>query len=291
MPGEAEELIERVQKLSEEVERLPDPHSRGLAQELIGAVLELYGSGLERILAAIDEAGEGAAAIRERLAADGTVASLLLIHDLYPVPLAERVEEALDSVRPYMESHGGDIELLGLEDDVARLRLSGSCDGCPASSATLELAVKSALEEAAPDLQGIEVEGAVENTGVAALELSGAELPVIQAGAPPAGPAWHELNGEIDGLGEGSLAAIEVEDTKLIVAMVDGSMLAYLDACPSCGCGLAGGELSEGVLACPGCDRRYFLPRAGRSLDDERINLRPVPLLGSEGRVRVALER
>ena len=62
-----------------------------------------------------------------------------------------------------MESHGGDIELLGLEGDVARLRLQGSCEGCPASSATLELAVKSALEEAAPDLQGIEVEGAVES--------------------------------------------------------------------------------------------------------------------------------
>ncbi len=291
MPTDAEALIERVQELSEEVERLPDPQSRALAQELIGAVLELYGDGLERILALIDEAGEDGTAIRERLAGDGTVASLLLIHDLYPVPLADRVEEALDSVRPYMESHGGDIELLGLEGDVARLRLSGSCDGCPASSATLELAVKSALTDAAPDLQGIEVEGAGESRGAEALELSGGELPVIQADAPVAGPAWHELNGEIDGLGESSLAETEVRGTKLIVAMVEGSLLAYLDACPSCGSALAGGELSEGVLACPGCDRRYFLPRAGRSLDDERINLRPVPLLGSEGRVRVALER
>ncbi len=159
-PADPEELIERVQELSEEVERLQDPRSRALAQELLGAVLELYGDGLERIVAAIDEAGEAGAAIRERLAEDGAVASLLLIHDLYPVPLAQRVEEALESVRPYMESHGGNVELLGLEGDVARLRLQGSCDGCPASSATLELAIKSALEEAAPDLQGIEVEGA-----------------------------------------------------------------------------------------------------------------------------------
>ena len=83
----------------------------------------------------------------------------MLIHDLYPVPLEERVAEALDSVRPYMESHGGNVELLCLEDGVARLRLEGSCDGCPASSSTLELAIKTALEEAAPDLIGIEVEG------------------------------------------------------------------------------------------------------------------------------------
>ena len=45
---------------------------------------------------------------------DGVVASLLLMHGLYPVPLEDRVREALDSVRPYMESHGGDVELLGI---------------------------------------------------------------------------------------------------------------------------------------------------------------------------------
>jgi Fe-S cluster biogenesis protein NfuA/nitrite reductase/ring-hydroxylating ferredoxin subunit len=294
-PADPEELIERVQELTEEVDRLPEPRARALAQDLLGAVLELYGDGLARIVAAIDEGGEAGAEIRRRLTDDGMVASLLLIHDLYPVPIAERVEEALESVRPYMESHGGDVELLGLEDDVARLRLQGSCDGCPASSATLELAIKSALEEAAPDLQGIEVEGLEDPYQRAALEISGTELPVIQPaggnGSPPQGPTWHDLDGELDGLAEGSLSGIEVDGTRLIVARVDDSMLAYLDTCPDCGSALAGGELSEGVLACPGCERRYFLPRAGRSLDDERLQLGPVPLLGSEGRIRVAIPR
>ena len=57
-------------------------------------------------------------------------------------------------MRPYMESHGGGVEVLGLEDDVARLRLHGSCDGCPSSASTLELAIKQELEAAAPDLPG-----------------------------------------------------------------------------------------------------------------------------------------
>ena len=289
-----EALVERVQELSEEVERLPEPRSRSIAQELLGAVIELYGDGLERIMLAVDEAGDAGAEIRERLAADGAVASLLLIHDLYPVPLAQRVEEALESVRPYMESHGGNVELLGLEDDVARLRLEGSCEGCPASSATLELAIKSALEEAAPDLSGIEVEGLEDPHLRAALEISGTELPVIQANgangaAPAGGPAWHELNGELEGVAEGTVHGFTVEGRQLIAAKVDGSLLAYLDSCPSCGGAIARGELSEGVLACPGCERRYFLPRAGRSLDDERIQLGPVPLLDSGGRMRLAL--
>ena len=58
-----------------------------------------------------------------------------------------------------MESHGGDVELLGLDDGVARIRLKGSCSDCAASTVTLELAIKQALEETAPDLLGLEVEG------------------------------------------------------------------------------------------------------------------------------------
>ena len=58
-----------------------------------------------------------------------------------------------------MESHGGNVELLSLEDGVARISLQGSCSDCAASSVTLELAIKQALEEAAPDLEGLEVEG------------------------------------------------------------------------------------------------------------------------------------
>ena len=86
-------------------------------------------------------------------------AGCCLIHDLHPVPLETRLREALDTVRPYMESHGGNVELLSLEDDVARLGLQGHCKTCPSSSVTLELAIRGAIEEACPDLMGIEVEG------------------------------------------------------------------------------------------------------------------------------------
>src|SRR5690348_3666427 len=119
-------------------------------EELAGALMELYGEGLERIMAAVDED------TRARLAEDGVIASLLLMHGLYPVPLEERVREALDSVRPYMESHGGDVELLGVEEGVARIRLEGHCVGCAASASTLELGIRQALDAVAPDLEGLE---------------------------------------------------------------------------------------------------------------------------------------
>ena len=175
-----EELLGRVQRLGERVGGLADEHARALAEELVDAVVEMYGDGLRRIVDALERAGEPGAAIREQLAADGSVASLLLIHDLYPVDLPTRVAEALDTVRPYMESHGGDVELLGVHDGVARLRLQGSCDGCAASRSTLERAIKRALDEHAPDLAGLEVAGLEAQHPPPS---SGCELPMLQG--PP----------------------------------------------------------------------------------------------------------
>jgi len=120
--GKPEDLEGRIEWLTAELEALPDGRPRGLAEELVSAVLELHGEGLERVLELVEEAGAAGAPIRQALVDDGVVASLLLIHDLYPVPLEERVAEGLASVQPYMESHGGGVELLSLQDGVARLR-------------------------------------------------------------------------------------------------------------------------------------------------------------------------
>ncbi len=152
--------MERVQALTTRLETIDDPAARETAQDLIGAILDMYGEGLERIFQALADPQATGPAIRDRLTQDGVVGSLLLIHGLYPVGLEARVTAALEKVRPYMASHGGNVELLGLEGGVARLRLEGTCNGCSASSATLELAIKRALDEEAPDLLGIEVEAA-----------------------------------------------------------------------------------------------------------------------------------
>jgi Fe-S cluster biogenesis protein NfuA len=287
--GGPDALMQRVQRLTGRLEEIADPGVRETAEELVSTIIELYGEGLERVFAALDDAGEAGAKLREQLSEDGVVASLMLIHGLFPVDLETRVGEALDSVRPYMESHGGNVELLALEDGVARIRLEGSCESCPASSSTLELAIKQALDEAAPDLEGLIVEG-IEGPG-SVMGAGAMELPVVQVapGTEGIAPSWFDLDG-VRGLDEGELKPAEVEGIGLLVARVEGSLLAYRDACPGCGSALAAqGELTEGILACPGCERRYVLQRAGRSLGEERMQLEPVPLLAGGAGVRVAL--
>jgi nitrite reductase/ring-hydroxylating ferredoxin subunit len=107
--------------------------------------------------------------------------------------------------------------------------------------------------------------------------------------SPKQESAWFEVEGT-SRVPEGHLIAKDMSGFKLLVANVDGNVLAYQDKCAGCGSSLEDGQLVEGVLSCPSCSRRYFLPRAGRSLDEERLHLVPIPLLYDEGvGVRVAL--
>ncbi len=277
-----EELAGRVQILSEQIEGLSDVHARELAQEMVSAVMELYGDGLERIMAALEQAGPAGAAIRDELVADGSVGSLLLIHDLYPISLEDRVTEALDSVRPYMESHGGNVELLSLVDGVAHLRLQGSCSGCSASQATLELAIKQALDEHAPDLEGLEVEGVIEEAPIPdGPAPTGFELPLAEVTVTP---SWVPLEG-VARITPGELVAFDAGGTALLVANIDGSLLAYHDSCAACGAVLHDGELDGRMLRCGQCGVEFDLPRAGRAAGGEPLQLAPVPLL--DGKVAV----
>ena len=279
------ELAERVQELVVRLEALDDSQARETAHELLDAMLELYGGGLERILEALDAAGEPGAKVKHALAADGVVSSLLMIHGLFPIPLETRVGEALDRVRPYLESHGGNVEVVSLEDDVLYLRLQGSCDGCPSSASTLELAIKQELEQSAPDLLGIEVEGLIEQTAPA---FSGKSLPVVSS--EPAPLAWTAL--EFDHPDGDGAALASINGTRLLIANVGGTLLAYRDACASCRSPLTHGEIVGGVLTCPSCSRQFALPLAGRLVGgDEPLQLTPVPLLIEDGAVKVALSR
>ena len=177
--NQARERVARVDTLLEELETLPDPLARQTATEVVEALLDLYGEGLARLVGYVAERDDGELA--RALAGDELVAHLLLLHGLHPVPLAARVQQALDEVRPYLDSHGGDVELLGVDEGVVRLRLEGSCSGCPSSAVTLKLAIEDAIHKAAPDVERIEADGAVEPPVGVPLPIV-CEIPGVRAG-------------------------------------------------------------------------------------------------------------
>lgn len=146
---------DRIDHLLGELERV-DARSSALARELLGLVSELYGAGFARV---VELAGKEAPLLLSSLVADPLVASLLIVHDLHPESLQQRVHRALEKVRPLLASHSGGVELLEVDEAAGevRIRLLGSCDGCPSSTVTLNMAVEKAILELAPEVTRIEV--------------------------------------------------------------------------------------------------------------------------------------
>lgn len=281
------ELIGRVEGLLGDLEAVPDPAARDVALETVQAVLELYGAGLERI---VERVGESQAST---LASDELVEHLLLLHGLHPVSVEERVRAALEGVRPYLGSHGGDVELLGVSDGVARVRMQGSCEGCPASAMTLKLAIEDAVLKAAPDVDRVEAQDEA-----AARPAPGA-LPLLQIEvvAPPVSEGLWATAGALPQLsGGGSLLKKVAGEPVLFLRLEDGTPYAYRPECPGCGGSVEDGAVeSAGLigaqLTCPHCRHRYDVVRAGRCLDAPELHLEPVPLLVDEaGLVRVAVQ-
>ena len=267
-------LVVRVQELMTRLEELKDLEARAVADDLVGAVVEMYGDGLTRILAALEGEDPVLERVRDELTEDGVVASLMLMHDLHPVSLETRVLEALEEVRPYLDSHEGDVELLGIDEAIAHLRLLGSCDGCGASAATLESAIEEALRHHAPDLLGIHVQGVAPPRNVTPGSQEAREK------------TWVPLEGATE-IGRGHVVQAS---QGLLVANVAGTLLAYKDFCAGCPSPLSSGVLLGGTLTCVACGRAYDLPRAGRCTTDGTLQLEPVPLLrGAEG-VKVSVE-
>ena len=143
----------RIEELLGRIRSAGDPATAETAEEVVRLVVELYGAGLER---RVELAGP---VVLERLVEEELAASLLVLHGLHPKDTETRVVGALDRVRPYLGSHAGGVELLGVDPGgVVHLRLEGSCDGCPSSTMTVKLAIERAIEEAAPEVTAVEVE-------------------------------------------------------------------------------------------------------------------------------------
>jgi Fe-S cluster biogenesis protein NfuA len=169
---------DRVEKLLGELAGFADPRVGEVAEELVRTLVGLYGAALERIAGLVDG---------ESLIADPLVESLLLVHDLHPQDADTRIQRALDRVRPYLGSHSGGVDYLGVdaETGVVRLRLEGSCQGCPASTETARGLLETAVLEAAPETSGIEIEGVTEASASGLLQIGAApaylECPPVPA--------------------------------------------------------------------------------------------------------------
>jgi Fe-S cluster biogenesis protein NfuA/nitrite reductase/ring-hydroxylating ferredoxin subunit len=268
--------------------------ARERAEQLVREVTDLYGAGLARITRIAVAANPQLA---DAFTQDDLVASLLLVHGLHPHDIERRVADALDSVRPYLGSHGGDVSLLEVDGDVVRLQFTGSCKSCPSSAVTLELAVEDAVRAAAPEISSIEVVAADRDpsSGVIPAESLLTRLPSNKGRGREEHTKRHRSTAwqptpELAELAPGEVAGFRVADTMTLACRVGddvggrdgGEIYAYHDRCPTCVGSLAGAQLSGTVLRCPRCDIGFDVVHAGASVDGDS-HLEPIPVLVRDG--------
>ena len=199
-----------------QVREAVNARTRERVEELVRLLLELHARGLDRAMELLDERS------RRTLAANPLVSSLLVLHDLHPDDAHTRIQRALDRVRPYLGSHAGGIEFLGVDGaGVAHLRLEGSCNGCPSSTVTVKLAIEQAVLEAAPEIERLDVEG----------------VAAPRQAAPDGSGAWRSLAGA-EGLPDGSVSSQLVDGAQVLVCRAKGTLFAFRDGCARCGSGL-----------------------------------------------------
>ena len=293
MARNARTVGERIEQL---LGGLQAGRDKDTAEELVRLLVEMYGEGLARVVATMREHRPD---LVHLLAEDDLVESLLLLHDLHPLDAETRIQRALDKVRPYLGSHAGGVEFLGVDEDgIAQLKLEGSCHGCPSSTMTVTMAIEGAIQDAAPEINGVEVAGVTEpqpNT-------------LLQVGMGPP-PGWHASGEPVATNGAGAAdqsgwatlpdigppssrpVCVTVDGFPVLVCSVRGTLFAYRDACAACGSSLAESTLAAEVITCAGCGARFDVRLAGRGLDESGHHLDPLPLLSDSRGVRVAVPK
>ena len=231
---------------------------------------------------------------------DKFIESLLVLHGIHPVDVDTRIEAALDHARPYLGSHAGGVEYLGVDENgVAHLKLEGSCHGCPSSTVTVKLTLEQAIAEAAPEVMRVQVEGVAEApTGPSPSLIqiqtrpgggSGSNSGASDSAADAAG-SWMPVNAV--GLLPGEKRIQMVEDMEVLICSAVGNLYAYRNACASCGASLQDAALLDEALRCSRCGTLYNVRLAGRSVhtsDGSSVHLDPLPLLQDESGWRVAV--
>lgn len=262
--------------------------ARERAEQLIREVTDLYGAGLERMLRMAVTADPR---LTDAFAADDLIASLLLVHGLHPYDVERRVTDALDSVRPYLGSHGGDVRLLEVSsgtdgDHVVTLQFAGTCKSCPSSAVTLELAVEDAVRAAAPEISSIEVRAAPTDSDSAVITTDSLFSRVHANGHRA---AWQPVPALAE-LAPGEVGGFLVGSTTALVCRVGDDVYAYVDRCPNCTGSLAGTQLRGAMLRCPRCDAGFDAVHAGTGLDGHQDDhLEPIPVLLRGGVLSMAV--
>ena len=278
--------------LVQEFEALPFPQVRESVFDLLQTVDALHRAGLGRLLEFVQDHDGGA--LLARAAEDPIVRALLTLYDFLPSDPRTEVESALATIRPYIHSHGGEVEVLDVVAGVVHLRLAGSCDGCPGSTVTLERGIETALREGFPGFAGISVH---EPAPAPARAPSMANfIPLTQISQRPTTasqpvsqrPVFIDV-APLQEVPPGTMKEFDVKGVRVLLANVAGEVYAVSGACPGSMAPLGLGTFTPPVVVCPWHNEAFDV-RTGKRVDGLlKPNLEVLPIAVSGGVISLAV--
>lgn len=273
--AEFQHLLDWVGQGVQAMEGIEDEQVREQVFALLEGMDIVHREGLARLLDLISTADDQHALAT--ITGDRIVQTLLELYDLPEISERDQVEQALKTVYPYIESHGGRLELLDVQNGHVRVRLSGSCGSCPGSAGTLQRVVEDTLRQEFPNFMSLVAEDPIPP-----------QATTIQIGPTVRRrPRWVDL-GILDEFPVGEMRALWPEGHGVLVVQIDGDVYAHQNACPP-GSALALhlGSLDGSTLICPWHGCRYDI-RTGKRLDAEG-KLGVLPVAVKDGVVKVAM--
>jgi Fe-S cluster biogenesis protein NfuA len=281
--------LNQLDELIARMDQIEDPGLRADIQQLVQSLMDLHGAGLDRMMElVVQNGGEQGEKLIEDFGKDEFVGNLLLLYGLHPDDLETRVRKALDKVRPYLRSHGGNVELVELANGTVHLRMQGNCHGCPSSAMTLKLAIEEAIFEAAPDVMDVRTEGVQEPRPTSAfVPLEKVHLSESAHSSNTNG-GWKEIQ-DLDSLDHGTIRTVELNGRLVLFCRVGSDFYAYDGKCPGCKASLESASLQASSIVCKSCSQHFDVIQAGRGKDQPELHLEPFPLLMEPGHARVAL--
>lgn len=259
-----------------------DETARGAARAYGLAIEALNGEALRRLVAALKRDPAALAAMKAAVT-DEVVYAVMRRHGLVKPSLTERVEAALEGIRPMLASHGGDVELVGVAPPAIEVRFTGSCDGCPASALTFHAGVKKAVEEACPEITEI-----VQVKGMAAPAANGEAVRFVSPFALAPGGQWHYAT-KVSDIPEGGIKAVVLDGEKLLLSRRGSIVTCFTNACAHLGLALDDGDVEDGIVTCPYHGFRYDLS-SGECLTAPAVQLEPHAVRVVGARVEVRLQ-
>ncbi|MHB8188875.1 MAG: NifU family protein [Ferrimicrobium sp.] len=256
-----------------------DTTTKAAALALKDAVEEFYKAGVKRLVRCLlDEIPNGAETLRE-LAGDPVVRAMFLSTGVLRVGPSERAHRALESIRPYLNSHGGDVEFVRVEPPVAFVRLIGACSGCSMSSVGLADEVRTALVYAVEEITEIEV---IADEPVPALVHLGTTR--------RSNVGWHD-GPELASIARFVVHPFMVEGHSLVITSVDGRLACFRNECGHMGMEIDRATIDgDGILTCPWHGFRYDAT-TGECISAPGVGLEQFPIRVQDGRLSVKLEQ